>query len=141
MHQFLVAVDGSENSIRAADFLLKQISWFKDPVNVHLINVQPALPGDVSMFVEKSEVRRFQEQRGLVALANVRTNLDVAGVRYMFHVAVGNLADEIVNYAIAKNCEQIYLGTRGMGAVAGLLFGSVANKVVHLSPVPVLLVK
>ena len=33
------------------------------------------------------------------------------------------------------------MGTRGMGAVAGLVMGSVAQKVVHLAAVPVTLVK
>ncbi len=33
------------------------------------------------------------------------------------------------------------MGTRGMGAVGSLVMGSVAQKVVHRSPVPVTLVK
>jgi len=33
------------------------------------------------------------------------------------------------------------MGTRGMGAVAGLALGSVATKVLHLAVVPVTLVK
>jgi nucleotide-binding universal stress UspA family protein len=33
------------------------------------------------------------------------------------------------------------MGTRGMGSVSNLLLGSVATKVIHLAPVPVLLVK
>jgi len=32
-------------------------------------------------------------------------------------------------------------GTRGLGSVSNLVLGSVATKVIHLSPVPVLLVK
>lgn len=142
MRRFLLAVDGSETSSRATECFLKQVTWFKEPIELHLINVQPQLPGDVNMLVEKTEIRRFHEERGLAALANSRVRLDAAGVRYVVHVAVsGNFADSIVNYAIAKNCEQIFMGTRGMDAVAGLLFGSVATKVVHLSIVPVLLVK
>jgi nucleotide-binding universal stress UspA family protein len=33
------------------------------------------------------------------------------------------------------------MGSHGRGALAGALVGSVAQKVVHLSPVPVVLVK
>jgi len=33
------------------------------------------------------------------------------------------------------------MGTHGRGALAGTLIGSVAQKTVHLSPVPVVLVK
>jgi nucleotide-binding universal stress UspA family protein len=32
-------------------------------------------------------------------------------------------------------------GTRGLGSVSNLLLGSVGTKVIHLSPVPVQLVK
>jgi nucleotide-binding universal stress UspA family protein len=35
----------------------------------------------------------------------------------------------------------IFIGTRGMTAAANMLLGSVATKVLHLSRVPVLLVK
>jgi nucleotide-binding universal stress UspA family protein len=35
----------------------------------------------------------------------------------------------------------IVMGTRGQGAVGNLLLGSVATKVIHLSKVPVTLVK
>jgi nucleotide-binding universal stress UspA family protein len=33
------------------------------------------------------------------------------------------------------------MGTHGHGRIAGMLLGSVANKVLHLSPVPVTLVR
>jgi nucleotide-binding universal stress UspA family protein len=40
-----------------------------------------------------------------------------------------------------ENCDAIVMGTRGMGAVSGLVLGSVATKVIHLADVPVTLVK
>ena len=36
---------------------------------------------------------------------------------------------------------QILMGTRGLGSVSSLLLGSVATKVIHLTDVPLLLVK
>ncbi|HEX9811647.1 MAG TPA: universal stress protein [Burkholderiales bacterium] len=44
-------------------------------------------------------------------------------------------------YAREKRCDQIYIGTRGLGPITGMLLGSVTTKVLHLSDVPVLLVK
>ena len=50
-------------------------------------------------------------------------------------------AEVICRYAKEKGCDQIFMGTRGLGSVSSLVLGSVATKVIHLSPVPVLLVK
>ena len=49
-------------------------------------------------------------------------------------------APSIARLATTHHCEMIVMGTRGMGAVASLILGSVATKVLHLSPLPVLLV-
>jgi nucleotide-binding universal stress UspA family protein len=53
----------------------------------------------------------------------------------------GLVAQEIVRVAQAAGVDQIAMGTRGMGALGSLLMGSVALRVVHMAPVPVLLVK
>jgi nucleotide-binding universal stress UspA family protein len=44
-------------------------------------------------------------------------------------------------HARDKRCELIYIGTRGMSALGKALVGSTATKVLHISDVPVLLVK
>jgi nucleotide-binding universal stress UspA family protein len=55
--------------------------------------------------------------------------------------AHGLIANEIVRLARDRQVDQIAMGTRGMGAVGAMLLGSVAQRVLHQSPVPVLLVK
>jgi nucleotide-binding universal stress UspA family protein len=47
----------------------------------------------------------------------------------------------IARFARERGCDQILMGTRGLGAIGSLLLGSVATKVIHLADVPVLLVK
>jgi nucleotide-binding universal stress UspA family protein len=54
---------------------------------------------------------------------------------------VGEPAAEIVRLADERGVDQIVMGTHGRGAVVSLFLGSVAQRVVHLSKVPVLLVK
>lgn len=53
----------------------------------------------------------------------------------------GPAADAIIKVAETRKADIIVLGTRGMGAVKGLLFGSVATKVSHYAPCPVLVVR
>lgn len=141
MLRFLVPVDGSETSLRAIDHLIKTLAWYKEGPEVHLINVQPALHGDVSMFVDKEQIRRFHHEEGLKALAAAREKLDAGGVNYVFHIGVGDPAHVIAHYAREKEMDEIFMGTRGLGSVGSLLLGSVATKVLHLTEIPVLLVK
>jgi nucleotide-binding universal stress UspA family protein len=47
----------------------------------------------------------------------------------------------IVQFATELQCDQIVIGPRGLGAIKGLLLGSVASKLIQLSTIPVLLLK
>jgi nucleotide-binding universal stress UspA family protein len=141
MFRLLLPVDGSDTASRAVDHLLKKLGWYKDTVEVHLLNVQHPLHGDVTMFVNADQIKQFHHDQGIKALANARAKLDAAKVPYVFHVGVGDPAHVIAHYAKEKNCQQIFMGTRGLGTIAGLLMGSVTVKVIHLTDVPVLLVK
>ena len=53
----------------------------------------------------------------------------------------GAPAIAIVDYAIAEHIDLIVTGTHGRGAVAHLLMGSVAERVVRTAPCPVLTVR
>ena len=143
MLKFLVPVDGSEPSSRAVDHLIKKLEWFRDAVEIHLLNVQHLIPygSRVSSAVGHDKIAQYHQEEGMAALKTAMQKLDAAKVKYHFHIGVGEEADIICKYAKEKGCDQIFMGTRGLGSVSGLLLGSVATKVIHLSPVPVLLAK
>jgi nucleotide-binding universal stress UspA family protein len=140
--RFLLAVDGSEASTRSVDHALGLLDWYKPPVEIQLLNVQlPILSGNVKTFIRREQLEEYYRDEGHAALKSARERLDRAGVAYAWHVAIGSPAEVIVEHARKLHCHQICIGSRGLGAVAGLLLGSVASKVVHLAPCPVLLVK
>jgi nucleotide-binding universal stress UspA family protein len=141
--KILVPVDGSEPSSRAIDHLKKELSWYKGDVEIHLLNVQRQLPygGRVGSFVGQDQINKYYHDEGMAALKSAMQKLDAAGVNYHHHIGVGEEAEVIVGYAEEKGCDQILMGTRGLGSVSNLILGSVATKVIHLSPVPMLLVK
>jgi nucleotide-binding universal stress UspA family protein len=143
MRRVLVPVDGSPSSQRAIDYMIQKRGRYRDPqeVEVHLLNVQHPFPGDVTMFVDHDEIKQYHHDKGVKVLQSARDSLDQAGVPFIFHIGVGDPAQIIAHYAHEKQCDQIIMGTRGHGAIAGLLVGSVATKVLHLTDVPVLLVK
>ena len=141
MLKLLVPVDGSENSVRLADYLVKWLQRLAEPAEVRLINVQPALHGEIGMFLSKEQIRNYHHDEGIHALQEARDRLDQANVPYTFHISVGDPAEIIVQFAKEQQCDQIVMGTRGMGKFASLLLGSVASKVIQLAEIPVMLIK
>jgi nucleotide-binding universal stress UspA family protein len=140
--KILLPVDGSENSLRAVRHVIAMKEQYRDPIEVHLLNVQlPVASGAVKMFISQQQLNDFYRDEGVVALKDARALLDQAGVSYQHHIGVGDLAGTIVSYAKEKQCRQIVIGTRGRGSFAGALLGSVAVKVIHLADMPVLLIK
>ena len=91
--------------------------------------------------VGASQVRRYYDREGKAALAKARKLLDAAGIKYSARILVGPVAESIIRQARLTRCDLIMMGTRGMSAAANLLLGSCANRVVNVSPIPVLLVK
>jgi nucleotide-binding universal stress UspA family protein len=138
MLRTLLPVDGSENALHAVNFLLKKATMFREPLNIHLLNVQHPFPGTIRG-VSQLAKQEHQEQ-GLAMLSSARKLFDAAGVKYAYRVEVGDASEIIARYVKDNHIEQVIMGTRGHGTIARMLLGSVATKVLHLVHVPVLLV-
>ena len=142
MKKLLLPVDGSENALRAVKFAIDQVTAYSGQTEIHLLTVQlPIVSGDVRMFVSEDTIKDYYHDEGLKVLASARAALDAAGVHYVYHIGVGQIAETIAQYAKKEACDQIILGSRGLGSIKGLLLGSVATKVMHLVDIPVCLVK
>ena len=142
MLKLLIATDGSDNANRVIDHVIKQADRYREPVEVHLLNVQLPLAGvNIKLFISRDDLNAYYHDEGMVALKSGREKLDAAGIKHAFHIGVGSPAEVIVQYAEDKQCEQIVMGSRGLGTVSNLILGSVATKVLNLAKVPVLLVK
>lgn len=142
--RILLAVDGSEHAARAVKHAVRLKGWLREKLDVQLVNVQPPVPSrDLLLEGRPSEVHRLEEPlraEGAKLLAAAQAALTAAGIEHQSHVETGEPAPVIIGLARTHHCSTIVMGTHGRGAIASLVLGSVAAKVVHLSPVPVLLV-
>ncbi|MDE7012848.1 MAG: universal stress protein, partial [Mailhella sp.] len=64
-----------------------------------------------------------------------------AGVNVTFDVVIGYAAEEILACAERENADLIVMGTHGRTGIDRMLFGSVAEKVVKNSSIPVLTIR
>ena len=140
MKSVLVPIDGSDCSLRALHYLIGARAGDRGPA-LHLLNVQPAMTGDVRQFVARSDIDDYRRAQSDEALRPARDLLDGAGLAYESHLDVGHAADCIIRCAEALGCDHIVMGTHGRSALADLLVSSTTLKVLHQTRLPVVLVK
>ncbi len=143
LRRALVAVDGSEGAQRALQQLLVLRRELRDPaaLEVHLVNVQRAVTGNVASFVSPDSLEEYHRERSEAALAPARAALGKAGVAFLEHQRMGPPGPTIAEVAQQQNCDLIVMGTQGLRSNTGALLGSVAQSVIEHAAAPVLVVK
>ncbi|MBB3104605.1 universal stress protein [Azomonas macrocytogenes] len=144
MHKILVAFDGSEGAKRALQYVIDFSEESKRPLDVHILNVQqePILFGEDYLTPNMvDELTKSLLSKSTELLKSAGSKLDTAGIGYQLHSAVGNVAEKVNEMVKKLGCDTVVMGTRGLGSFSGLLLGSVATRVIHEVPVPVVLVK
>lgn len=139
MTKILVAVDGSEPSLRAIDYAIKRAK--AGGVDIYLLNVQPPLPQRVADAVSTAVVHDYHKDEANKALDPAEVRLTKAGVKYTTQFAVGTAGEVIAEHANEAGCDEIVMGARGLGAMLSLLLGSTTTRVLALANVPVILIK
>jgi nucleotide-binding universal stress UspA family protein len=139
----LIAVDGSSHSIKVAKAVIRHVSAYKEPPVLHLVYVHLPVPtmGGLIKPVGREALQRYYREEGEDALRAAKRLLDRANLGCNMHIMVGPVAETLALEAKKLKCNLIVMGTHGMGAISGMLLGSVASKTVHLAACPVLLVR
>lgn len=142
MIKLMIPVDGSEGSSKAVQYAINSSDLYKEPVELHILNVQhPIVSGNVRHFISHEELDRYYRENAEAAMKPAIALLEKAGLHHITYTALGDPAETIVKLAQEKGCSQIVMTPRGLGNMAGMLLGSVTSKVIHMSTMPVVLVK
>jgi nucleotide-binding universal stress UspA family protein len=97
--------------------------------------------GEIQVYVGDKKAAEMAAQHDRDVLEPAEQVLRSSGVAFASSTAEGDTAEQIVECAKAVGAGEIVMGSRGLGRIAGLVMGSIATKVVHLTQVPVTLVK
>jgi len=137
MSTVLVAVDGSPTALRAVEHAALVAK--RAAAEVCVLNVQLAIR--VGELVDRAALDKYQRGLGQQIVDAAMATLRDRGVAHQGRVVIGEVVEAIVAAAQELGAEQIVMGSRGMSALPNLVLGSNATKVIHLSRVPVTIVK
>ncbi|MEW6172983.1 MAG: universal stress protein [Bacillota bacterium] len=148
-HNILLATDGSDTSRKAAEFAADLAEGFSDPViTVITVITVPKTYYSRRLYwaakerpSEAEEIKKLFMEEAQRIIKETTAILGRRAIKVNTVVREGDPAEEIVKCAGEIGCTHIVMGTRGLGNVMEFFLGSVARKVVHMSAVPVTLVK
>ncbi len=139
--KILLAVDFSETSETITEYA-KMLASSMD-AEILVIYSAPSLSQYVGFHVPPSSIDNFVGEIVSGAEKTMETflNENFEGFKVTGKVVNGYPAEEILNMATDENCDLIIMGTHGRTGIDRILFGSVAEKVVKCSKIPVLTVR
>ncbi|WP_252313145.1 universal stress protein [Sinobaca sp. H24] len=134
----LLAADGSENSVRAAEHAMAMVEHEQDS---HM-DIIFAVDGDKS----KSDVLKYGDSNVInskrkAKLAPIETKLKEKNISYDIHIKHGDPGPAIVKFANEGSYQCVIIGSRGLNQVQTMVLGSVSHKVAKRVQCPVMIVK
>jgi nucleotide-binding universal stress UspA family protein len=140
--KILIPVDDSDAARRATEHAVR-LARDVGSLEVVLVNVRngPEYHGELAPldYQALDRAQREAQQKLLAQSLEHAQRIGLTGVS--IDAAQGLAADEIVRVAQERGVDQIVMGTHGRGAVGRFFLGSVAQRVIHLAPMPVTVVK
>lgn len=141
MLKLLVPVEENEIRKETIGSLILWLDRIQTPHQIHLINVQPAIHGDVGMFLSHDQIQGFQREEGMKQLTGAMKQLESVQLPFEHHICVGDAAEVIAQFARQNDIHQIVIGYRSISTLTALLLGSLPSRVIQLADVPVMLIK
>lgn len=139
----LVPVDESEKSTAALEYALREYSDGRITA-LHVLD-----PGDFyaatgmegGAIANYDELKRAQDESAGTILENASELAATEGIEIETDQVVGSVSRSIVQYVEESDVDHVVIGSHGRTGASRILLGSVAEKVIRRSPVPVTVVR
>jgi nucleotide-binding universal stress UspA family protein len=146
--RILVAVDGSEESMLAADCAIEMAKNNNaELIALNVIDIKylysssyvwrPVSPDTIKSIVKNQE----EDSQRWLAIIREKANDNKIKLRTEFIIDPTSIVGAIVEYAERENIDLLVIGSRGLTGFKKLLVGSVASGVVAYAHCPVMVVK
>ncbi|WP_227936735.1 universal stress protein [Alkalihalobacillus deserti] len=135
--RILVAVDGSEHSLRAADYAIKLVSGKEKEIDIIYVISGTTSKSDVLNNRSKIEISGSRKSM----LKKYEEKFFANKVKCDVHVLHGEPGPTIVDFANKGEYDCMVLGSRGLNKLQSLVLGSVSHKVAKYTVCPVLIIK
>lgn len=140
MKKILVPFDGSESALRALRHAAL-LAHENPSVQLDLLHVLDPTSSRAYADLSPEELTQLAPDEFTRLMRPARELLDAESIPYQVHCRLGDPATQIADHVAHAGSDAVVMGTRGLGALANLLIGSVASRVVYYVPVPVTLIK
>ena len=139
--KMLLAADGSKYTKKALAFLAthERLAGAEDELVV--LHVQSPVPPRVKTMLGAGIVNDYHRDEAQKVLEPIERFLKRHTTPFRTTWVVGSPSEEILRVAQKEKAHMIVMGTHGHGLIGRALMGSVAQRVVTHSEIPVLLVK
>ncbi len=138
--KILVPLDGSE----LAEVVLphvKEIVAGHGEAKVILLRIVEPLPAGTPPAVDFEVVQKAGVKEAEKYLARIQAKLSKEGLNVEVEVLTGRPAETITDFVRREKVDLIALATHGRSGVSRWVFGSVADRLVRSSSVPILLIR
>ena len=138
LNTFLVPVDGSEYSMRAAKYAAELVKLMDgEIVLMHCHKSFPVVLGEPHF---QNAINKITEKSNKL-VAPYRNLYQESGVSFIERILEGPAANAICEVANLEKIDMIVMGSRGRSKLEGLLLGSCTQRVLTMAPCPVLVIR
>ena len=138
LKKFLVPVDGSDYSMRAAKYASELATLMDGEILLmHCHKPFPVVLGEP--FFQKAIDKRMEKSKELID--PYRKLFHETGTSFIDRILEGPAANAICEVAGIEKSDMIVIGSRGRNKLEGLLLGSCTHRVLSMAPCPVLVIR